>query len=152
MMTISTLDAFKEMEGQDLPVTDWMEVTQEMVNHFAEATGDFQWIHVDVERAKKESPFGGPIAHGFFSVSLASKFIMETVSVESAKMGVNYGLDKVRFPHPVPVGSRVRMHTKVAQIDAQGPNGVKVFWDCTLEIEGVAKPACVARFISLMFE
>ncbi|NRB48217.1 MAG: MaoC family dehydratase [Saprospiraceae bacterium] len=152
MMTISTLDAFREMEGQDLPVTDWMEVSQEMVNHFAEATGDFQWIHVDVERAKKESPFGGPIAHGFFSVSLASKFIMETVSVESVKMGVNYGLDKVRFPHPVPVGSRVRMHTKVTQIDAQGPNGVKVFWDCTLEIDGVEKPACVARFISLMFE
>ncbi len=151
-MKFETLAAFKEMEGKDLPVSDWLEVTQEMVNHFAQATQDFQWIHTDVERAKKESPFGGPIAHGFFSVSMASKFIMDAVAIESVKMGVNYGLDKVRFPHPVPVGCHIRMHTKVASIAPQQPNGVKVFWDCTLEIKGIEKPACVARFISLMFE
>ena len=151
-MQFKNISEFRKMEGQDLPPTEWLEVTQQMVNDFAAATQDFQWIHIDVERAKKESPFGGPIAHGFFSVSMLSKFIMDSIEIKSAKMGVNYGLEKVRFPHPVPVGSHIRLLTKVAQIKNQGSNGVRIFWDCTLEIKGVNKPACVGTFISLLFE
>ncbi len=151
MLTIKNLAAFKDMIGQDLPPSDWLEITQEMVNSFAEATQDFQWIHVDVERAKKESPFKGPVAHGFMSVSLISKFILEGVEIESAKLVVNYGLNKVRFPHPVPVGSFLRLHTKVAKVEDRD-KGVQVFWDCLMEIKGVEKPACVGQFISLMFE
>lgn len=151
-MKFKNILEFRKMEGQDLPPSEWLEVTQQMVNDFATATLDFQWIHTDVERAKKESPFGGPIAHGFFSVAMFSKFIMDAVEVESAKLGVNYGLEKVRFPHAVPVGSMIRLLTKVAKIEDQGNRGIKIFWDCTLEIKDVKKPACVGVFISLLFE
>ena len=151
-MEFENIAEFKTMVGQTLPPTKWLTVKQEMINSFAEATLDFQWIHVDVERAKKESPFKGPVAHGFMSVSLASKFIEEVAIIKSVNMGVNYGLNKVRFPHPVPVNAKLRMHTKVAAVEDYGPNGVKTIWDCTIEIEGVDKPACVAQFISLAFE
>lgn len=152
MVSFENLAEFKEMEGQDLPVSDWLEVTQEMVNHFAKATHDFQWIHVDVERARRESPFNGPIAHGFLSVSLVSKFILETMEVRSAKLVINYGMNKVRFPHPVPVGSFLRLHTKVTKIEDREPNGIQVLWDCVMEIKGVEKPACVGQFINLILE
>ena len=151
-MTFENIADFRKMEGKELPPSEWLEVTQQMVNDFAAATLDFQWIHIDVERAKKESPFGGPIAHGFFSVSMLSKFLMDAIKVKSATLGVNYGLEKVRFPHPVPVGCHIRLLTKIAEIKNQGENGIKIFWDCTMEIKGVKKPACVGTFISLMFE
>ncbi len=151
-MQFKNIAEFRKMEGQDLPPSQWLQVTQKMVNDFSAATQDYQWIHTDVERAKKESPFGGPIAHGFFSVSMLSKFIMDNVEIKSAKMGVNYGLEKVRFPHPVPVGSHIRLLANVAQVKDQGPTGIRIFWDCTLEIKGVEKPACVGTFISLLFE
>ena len=151
-MTFQNIAEFRQQEGQDLPPSQWLQVTQKMVDDFSAATQDYQWIHTDVERAKKESPFGGTIAHGFFSVSMLSKFIMDNVEVHSAKMGVNYGLEKVRFPHPVPVGSEIRLLTKVAKVDDYGNKGVKIFWDCVLEIKGVKKPACVGTFISLLFE
>ncbi|MEO1263115.1 MAG: MaoC family dehydratase [Bacteroidota bacterium] len=151
-MQFENITDFKKKEGQDLPPSQWLTVTQKMVDDFSAATQDYQWIHTDVERAKKESPFGGTIAHGFFSVSMLSKFIMDNVDVKSAKMGVNYGLEKVRFPHPVPVGSDIRLLTKVAKITDYGERGIKIFWDCTLEIKNVEKPACVGTFISLLFE
>ena len=152
MKIYKNLAEFKQGVGEQF-VSDWITITQEMINKFAEATLDFQWIHIDAERAKKESPFGGTtIAHGFMSVSMLSKFLEETVKIESVKMGVNYGLDKVRFPHPVPSNSKLRLHVKIDKVTDQGSTGVKVFWNCTLEIEGVAKPACVATFISLAFE
>ena len=151
-MKIKNLAVLKTYEGKALPPTDWITVTQDMVNAFADATLDFQWIHIDVERAKKESPFKTPIAHGFMSVSLASKFLEMAVEVESVKMGVNYGLNKIRFPHHVPVDSRLRMHATIAKVEDYGPNGAKAIWDIVIAIEGIEKPACVAQFLTLMFE
>lgn len=144
--------SFREMEGQPLPEGDWITVTQTMINAFADATLDYQWIHVDVEKAKAHSPFKAPIAHGFMSVSLLSKMIEDLVYIESASMGVNYGLNQVRFPHPVVVDSRLRLKGKVAKVENYKENGIKIFWDCTVEIEGVEKPACVGEFITLAFE
>ena len=151
-MQFENIADFKKKEGQELPPSAWLTVTQKMVDDFSAATQDYQWIHTDVERAKKESPFGGTIAHGFFSVSMLSKFIMDNVEIASAKMVVNYGLEKVRFPHPVPVGSDIRLLTKVAKITDYGERGAKIFWDCKLEVKDVEKPACVGTFISLLFE
>ena len=151
-MEFQNLAEFKAHKGKSLGASSWMTVTQEMVNDFAKATGDFQWIHIDVEKAKKHSPFGGPIAHGFMSLSLLPKLLEEISTIKSAKMGVNYGLNKVRFPHPVPCGSRVRGHVTLADVEDYGDNGVKSTWQATIEIEGVDKPACVAEFLSLAFE
>ncbi len=145
-------EAFKKHEGKPLPTGEWLVVTQKMINAFAEATQDFQWVHVDLDRIKKESPFKKPIAHGFLSVSLLSKMLMDLIVVKSFAMGVNYGLNKVRFPHPVIVDSRLRLHSSIQKIEEYGDNGLKITWDCTVEIEGVEKPACVAEFVSLMFE
>ncbi len=144
--------AFQQVEGQDLGRSEWITITQEMVNDFAESTRDHQWIHIDPERAARETPFGGTIAHGFLTVSLLSGMIESMVSLQSAKMGVNYGLNKIRFTDVVPTGSRLRLHLKVGSISLLPPNGVKVFWDCTIEREGSQKPACIAEFITLMYE
>lgn len=138
-------------EGKTLPEGEWFTVTQQMIDDFAKATGDHQWIHTDVEKARKFSPFKTTIAHGFLSLSLVSR-LAEVAVVKSAKMGVNYGLNKVRFPAPVPSGSRVRLLTRIAKIDPYANGGVKITWACTLELEGSSKPACVAEFLSLMFE
>ncbi len=145
-------EEFRKHEGKPLPTGEWLTVTQDMINAFAEATQDFQWVHVDLERIKKESPFKKPIAHGFLSVSLLSKMLMDLLVVESFAMGVNYGLNKVRFPHPVPVDCLLRLHSSIQKIEEYGDNGLKITWDCSVEIEGVEKPACVAEFVSLMFE
>jgi acyl dehydratase len=151
-LQVENFNAFRELEGKELPVGDWMTVTQEMINNFAKATGDFQWIHVDIEKAKKHSPFKKPVAHGFMSVSLLSKMLEELVQVKTAQMGVNYGLNKVRFPSPVLVDSRLRLVGSVSKIEEYGDTGLKITWNCTVEIEGSEKPACAADFISLMFE
>ncbi|MGB5818130.1 MAG: MaoC family dehydratase [Saonia sp.] len=143
---------FREQEGKDLPVGDWITVTQKMINAFAEATLDFQWIHVDEEKARKYSPFKAPVAHGFMSVSLLSKMLGDVMEVQSVQMGVNYGLNKVRFPHPVIVDSKLRLRGKIAHIEDYGDNGLKITCNCTVEIQGIEKPACVAEFVSLMFE
>jgi len=145
-------DEFKTYQGKSLPVGDWITVTQDMINAFAETTQDFQWVHVDVERANKESPFKKTIAHGFLSVSLLSKMLMDLVLVESAVMGVNYGLNKVRFPSPVPVDSAIRLHSSIQKTEPYAENGLKITWDCLLEIQNHEKPACVAEFVSLLFE
>ena len=150
-LEIEDFKAFRELEGKPLPEGNWIIVTQEMINDFAKATGDHQWIHVDVEKANKYSPFKKPVAHGFLSVSLLSKMLEDLIMVKSAKMGVNYGLNKVRFPSPVLVDSRLRLIGNIANIEEYGDTGLKVIWNCTVEIEGSEKPACVAEFISLMF-
>lgn len=150
-LVLEDFEAFRELEGRNLPDGDWMTVTQEMINHFAKATGDFQWIHVDIEKAIKHSPFKKPVAHGFMSVSLLSKMLEDLIQVKSAQIGVNYGLNKVRFPSPVLVNSRLRLVGSISNIEDYGDTGLKITWVCTVEIEGSEKPACVAEFISLMF-
>ena len=147
MREIATLAELKALVGQEVAVSDWVEITQERVNQFAEATGDHQWIHLDVERCKRESPFGGPIAHGFLTLSLLPMLMQNSVRMTDVRMGVNYGLNKVRFPAPVPVGSRVRSRTTVLSVeDIQG--GAQVTWQVTIEREGGDKPVCVAESIS----
>ncbi|GAA5036441.1 MaoC family dehydratase [Microbacterium fluvii] len=134
------------LQGADLGWSDWLEITQERVNGFADAVDDQQWIHTDPERAAAESPFGGPIAHGFLTLSLATKFWTELLEVEGVTTKVNYGLDKVRFISPVKVGSRVRMNAVIAEV-AEVPGGYQFAVDQTIEIEGGTKPAVVARGI-----
>jgi NADPH:quinone reductase len=143
--------ALKSFKGKVLGVSDWQVVTQEMINDFAKATIDFQWIHLDEERAKKESPFKQTIAHGFLTISLSPQFMYQMMKVESAKMSVNYGSNKVRFINPVPSGSRIRMKAVLKDVeDVAG--GVKIFTEATIELEGAEKPACVAELISLVYE
>lgn len=149
---LKDFDALRAHEGKDLPEGDWVAVTQEMIDAFAHATRDDQWIHTDAEKARRHSPFGTTIAHGFLSLSLLSGLLGDLIAVESAVMGVNYGLNKVRFPSPVPSGARVRLRAQVAGVEPYGAEGVKVTWNCTLELEQSPKPACVAEFVSLMFE
>ena len=151
-LEIEDFVAFRKLEGKGLPAGDWLEVTQEMINDFSKATMDFQWIHVDIEKAEKFSPFKKPVAHGFMSVSLLAKLLGDVVQVKSATMGVNYGLNKVRFPNPVVVNSRLRLNCSITTIEDYSERGLKITWNCTVEIEGQDKPACVAEFVSLMFE
>lgn len=152
MKLLKDVAEFKSIIGKELPPSSWMTVTQDMIQKFAEATGDFQWIHTDIERAKKESPFGAPIAHGFLTLSLVSKLLEDIIQIESLKMGVNYGLNKARFTSHVPVNSKVRLHAKLLKVEDVENNGIKSFLECLVEIEGSEKPACVAEFIALMFE
>jgi acyl dehydratase len=131
------------LTGTDLGFTDWVEITQQQVYTFADATGDHQWIHVDPERAKG-GPFGGPIAHGFLTLSLAVTFWTELLEVDGVTTKVNYGLDKVRFISPVKVGARVRMNAVIAEV-SEIPGGYQLTVDQTIEIDGAPKPAVVAR-------
>lgn len=151
-LVLNDLKEFSAYEGKALPIGEWITITQEMINDFAKATLDFQWIHVDVEKATQYSPFKKPVAHGFMSVSLLSKMLGDLLQVKSVKMGVNYGLNKVRFPSAVLVDAKLRLNGKIAVIEEYPENGVKVTWHCSVEIEGADKPACVAEFISIMFE
>ena len=147
MREIASLAELKALVGQEVAVSDWVEISQERVNQFAEATGDHQWIHLDVERCKRESPFGGPIAHGYLTLSLLPMLMQSSVRMTDVRMAVNYGLNKVRFPAPVPVGSRVRSRTTVLSVeDIEG--GAQVTWQVTVEREGGDKPVCVAESIS----
>jgi acyl dehydratase len=147
MREIASLAALKELIGQEVAVSKWIEITQERVNQFAEATGDRQWIHTDVERSRKESPFGSTVAHGFLTLSLLPKLMESAIVMPDVKMGVNYGLNKVRFPAPVPVGSRLRARIKLLTVD-DIPGGAQVSWEVTMEREGSDKPVCVAESIA----
>jgi acyl dehydratase len=142
-----SLDEVRAAVGTTLGTTDWFEVTQERVNQFADATGDHQWIHVDVERAEKESPFGGPIAHGYLTLSLTNRVLPEVLEVQGVSMGLNYGTGKVRFPAPVPVGGRVRGTAELTACD-DIPGGIQTTIVITMEVEGGAKPACVVESLS----
>lgn len=156
MQTFATLADFSAHAGQSLGESEYMIVTQEMVQKFAEATGDYQWIHLDEEKAKQFSPYGKTIAHGFLTLSLAPKLMAEIYKIESVKMGINYGANKIRFTGAVPVGSSVRMKAWLHHAETTNPNegtaGVRAVVECVFEVEGQTKPACIAELISLFFE
>ena len=144
MTTTTTMAELPGLTGTELGSSDWFEITQDAVNLFAEATGDHQWIHVDVERAKKESPFGGPIAHGYLTLSLLAPMSSQVLAVTDTVMGVNYGLNKVRFPSPVPVGSKVRLPATLKQVE-EVAGGLQVTMSAVIEREGGDKPVCIAE-------
>ncbi len=146
---LSGVDELKAAVGEHLGYSDYIEISQDRVNQFADATGDHQWIHVDVERAKS-GPFGGPIAHGYLTLSLGPMLYPTVVRVDGFSMGVNYGANKVRFPSPVPVGSRLRLGVKLLEVeDVTG--GVQMTMEFTFECEGASKPSCVAEIIFRSF-
>jgi acyl dehydratase len=149
MLTLNGLDEVKAYVGKELGVSDWHLVTQEAINEFADVTGDHQWIHVDVERAK-ETPFGGTIAHGYYTLSLAPMFSNEMFSMEGFAFGVNYGLNRVRFPSPMPVGGRVRMRAKLAGVE-EIAGGAQMLTELIFEREGGDKPVCVAESLARVY-
>ncbi|MEU7298484.1 MaoC family dehydratase [Streptomyces exfoliatus] len=147
MPTIAdSLAALTSLGGADLGRTEWREITQDRVNTFADATDDHQWIHTDPEKAK-DGPFGGPIAHGYLTLSLIIPLFGELLTITGTRMSVNYGLDKVRFPSPVPVGARIRLHGVVGTVEEVKGNGVQMPITFTVEVEGSSKPACVAEAV-----
>ena len=143
---ISTLEKLRAQVGKETVVTDWVLVSQQRIDLFAEATGDFQWVHVDTVRSATDSPFGGTIAHGFLTLSLLGKFYHEDVKIPFCDLGLNYGLNKVRFTNPVPAGSRVRGRFVLAKLD-DVEGGIQMTWTITFEIEGIERPACVAEHV-----
>ena len=148
-VSVDGLDELRKLSGSDLGTSSWIEITQDRVNTFADATGDHQWIHVDVEKAAA-GPFGAPIAHGYLTLSLFVPLFTELLDVQGVTTKVNYGLNKVRFPSPVPVGSRIRLTARLASVeDVAG--GVQVTVDGTIEIEGGAKPAAVLQSVSRFY-
>ena len=144
MKTFETLADLAACVGQEVAVSDWVTITQEQVNRFAEATGDHQWIHVDVERARS-GPFGAPIAHGFLTLSLLPVFFDSSFEIRRAGVGVNYGLNKVRFTAPVPVGSRLRGRLTLLSAEPIERDGLQMLWSVAVEREGADKPVCVAE-------
>lgn len=144
---IQGIEELKTLVGQEVGASDWVEVTQERVNAFADATEDHQWIHIDVERAKADSPFGTTIAHGFLTLSLLPHFASQAMKVEGDfKMGINYGLNRLRFPSPVPVGSRLRARFTLQAVE-DVPGGAQITWAVTVAAEGAQKPSLVAEWL-----
>lgn len=150
---VSTIEDLKALIGQEVRLGPWYDVTQERVNAFADATGDHQFIHVDPERAAK-TPFGGTIAHGFFTLSLIVSLGEGGEGMQMnlpIRMGVNYGLNRVRFPAPVRVGKRVRLHSKLQSVEEVAPGILQLIYENTVEIEGESKPGCVAESIIRLY-
>jgi acyl dehydratase len=147
MKTFETLADLSALVGQEVAVSDWATITQEQVNLFAQATGDHQWIHVDPEKALA-GPFGEPIAHGFLTLSMLPKFFETSMRIVHVRMGVNYGLNKVRFTAPVPVGSRLRARMKLLKSEPVDQGGVQMTWEVAVEREGSSKPVCVAESLA----
>jgi acyl dehydratase len=146
MREIATLEQLRAMAGTEVAVSDWVEVSQRQVDMFADATNDHQWIHQDTEHCRAASPFGGPVAHGYLTLSLLSGLFENALRMLDVNTVVNYGLNKVRFPAPVPVGSRLRARMVLATVeDIAG--GAQLMWDVTIEREGGAKPVCVAEVL-----
>ncbi|MEV4061988.1 MaoC family dehydratase [Nonomuraea dietziae] len=145
-VTVRGFEEIRALAGRDLGRSGWLEVAQDRVNTFADATGDHQWIHVDEDRARG-GPFGGTIAHGYLTLSLIIPLFNELLDVQGVAMGVNYGLEKVRFPSPVRVGSKIRLAGTVASVSEVADDCVQMLLDFAVEIDGSAKPACVARAI-----
>ncbi|MFJ5994917.1 MaoC family dehydratase [Streptomyces sp. NPDC092370] len=148
-LTVNGLDELKKLAGGDLGTSEWIEVTQERIDTFADATGDHQWIHVDPERAK-EGPFGAPIAHGYLTLSLFIPLFTELLDVQGVTTKVNYGLNKVRFPAPVKAGSRIRLVARLAEVE-DVPGGAQITVEGTIEIEGGTKPAAVLQSLSRFY-
>jgi acyl dehydratase len=144
MSTTTTLAELPSLKGSELGTSDWIEIPQDRVDLFADATGDHQWIHVDVERAARESPFGGPIAHGYLTLSLLIPMWSQVLTVTDTTMAVNYGLNKVRFPAPVPVGSKVRLTATLADVE-EITGGYQLTVAAVIEREGGGKPVCIAE-------
>ncbi|HQR98062.1 MULTISPECIES: MaoC family dehydratase [unclassified Polaromonas] len=144
MKTFQTLSELAACVGQEVAISDWLTITQEQVNLFAQATGDHQWIHVDPEKARA-GPFGGPIAHGFLTLSLLPAFFESSLEIVQSRMGVNYGLNRVRFTAPVPVGSRLRARLKLLACESIDNEGQQMTWEVTVEREGATRPVCVAE-------
>ena len=142
-----SLAALPPLVGQELAVSDWITVTQRQIDLFADATGDHQWIHVDPERART-GPFGGTIAHGFLTLSLIPKMVESALEIRNLRMSVNYGLNRVRFPSPVPAGSRLRARVKLLECEPLPGDGMQIAWQVTVEREGSDKPACVAESVT----
>ena len=147
MKIFQSLTELPAMVGQEVAVSDWITITQQQIDQFAQATGDHQWIHVDPERAK-DGPFGATIAHGFLTLSLIPTFFDNAMEVQDTKMGVNYGLNRVRFTSPVPVGSRLRARLKLIDCAEITGNGYQMTWGVSIEREGSDKPVCIAESIS----
>ena len=145
-VAFGNLEELAAKVGQEVVVSDWLEVTQERINQFADATGDHQWIHVDVERARRESPFGTTIAHGFLTLSLLSHFLNNSLEFGNSKMGVNYGCNRLRFTAPVKAGSRLRARFKLKEFQ-RIEGGVQMLWDVAMECEGQQKPVLVAEWV-----
>ena len=145
-MQIESLADLQKQIGREVAVSDWLEVTQARINQFAEATEDRQWIHTDPERAARESPFKSTIAHGFLTLSLLSKLALGTMSVGGVRMGINYGLNRVRFVAPVPAGARIRGRFTLAALEEIN-GGAQAVWQVTVECEGSDKPCCVAEWL-----
>jgi acyl dehydratase len=146
MREIATLEEINALVGQEVALSDWVEISQEQVNRFADATGDHQWIHVDVERSKRELPFGGTVAHGFLTLALLPQLLGQSISLGNVKMLLNYGLNRVRFPAPLPVGSKVRGRIHLQSVE-DIPGGVQLVWEVAIERDGGDKPVCVAEFL-----
>lgn len=151
MRVFQTLQQVADLVGQELAVSDWIEITQERINLFAQATGDHQWIHVDAQRAK-EGPFGTTIAHGYLTLSLMPSFFDSAMQVKETRMGINYGVNKVRFTSPVPVGSRLRARITLQSADPIEPNGYQMVYAVIVEREGSDKPVCVAETIARRYQ
>jgi len=159
MQTFANLADFSAQAGQHLGETDYITITQEMVDLFAKATGDDQWIHTDPDRAAQESPYKVAIAHGFLTLSLAPKLVAGIFSIESVRTSVNYGANKIRFTNAVPVGSRLRMKAWLHHAEALNNNedarnrpGIRATIECVFEVDGQEKPACIAELITLLYE
>ena len=150
MKTYDTLQDLADCVGQEVATSDWVEITQDHINQFAQATGDHQWIHVDLERAS-QGPFGAPIAHGFLTLSLIPQFFDSALKITQTRMGVNYGLNKVRFMAPVPVNSRLRATLKLLKADPIENHGFQFTWEVTTQREGVAKPVCIAESLARLY-
>jgi acyl dehydratase len=148
---IPDIASLKNYAGKVLGTTDWVTVSQEQIDTFAKATGDHQWIHVDVERAKRESPFEGPIAHGYFTISLAPALLPQLLLVENTSNMVNYGIDKMRLPGPVPAGARVRLTAEIKHVRDIRGGAARVTIGVTFHVEGVSKPCCKADLIFVYF-
>lgn len=146
MKTFESIDALAAEVGTEISVSDWLTITQDRVNQFAQATDDPQWIHLDEERAKQESPFGGTIAHGYLTLSLLPKFFTSAVHLPFAKMNINYGANKLRFPSPMKVGARMRARFTLLALERL-PEGVQTVWKYSAEQEGGDKPVCVAEVV-----
>ena len=149
MRTITGLDELRDAAGETLGTSDWHEVTQDAIDAFADATGDHQWIHVDVERAK-ETPFGGTIAHGYYTLALAPMLTAQVMALDGFAFALNYGVNRVRFPAPVPVGSRVRATVQLAGLE-DIPGGAQMTLELTFEVEGGEKPVCVAQTVARVY-
>jgi acyl dehydratase len=148
-VVINGIDELKSRIGDEIGISEWREITQEDVDAFADVTGDDQWIHVDPERAK-DTPFGGTIAHGYFTLSLAPRFSYDLFELQGIAFGLNYGLDKLRFPAPMPVGGKVRMRMQVQDV-SDIPGGAQITMLLTFEREGGDKPVCVAESLSRVY-